>query len=60
MKKSNSGIGFVGVLTIIFVVLKLINVIDWNWFWVLSPIWISAILTLVILIFIWIVMRKGD
>lgn len=60
MKKSNSGIGFVGVLTIIFVVLKLINVIDWNWFWVLSPIWISAILTLVILIFIWIVMRKGE
>jgi hypothetical protein len=31
------GIGFSGLLTVAFVVLKLTNVIDWNWFWVLSP-----------------------
>jgi hypothetical protein len=29
--------GFCDVLTIVFVILKLTNVIDWSWFWVLSP-----------------------
>lgn len=44
-KKSNGnsgGIGFVGALTIAFIVLKLTKVISWSWVWVLSPIWISA------------------
>lgn len=39
-KSSSSGsgsIGFVGLLTIVFIVLKLCGVISWNWFWVLSP-----------------------
>lgn len=35
---SSSGIGFTGLLTVAFVVLKLTKVIDWSWFWVLSPI----------------------
>jgi hypothetical protein len=35
------GIGIVGVLTILFVTLKLLNVITWSWWWVLSPLWIS-------------------
>jgi hypothetical protein len=40
---SNScGIGFTGLLTIVFVTLKLIGKIDWSWWWVLSPIWISV------------------
>jgi hypothetical protein len=34
---SNSGIGFFGLLTIAFIVLKLCSVINWSWFWVLSP-----------------------
>lgn len=38
---SSSGIGFTGLLTIVFIVLKLCHVIDWSWVWVLSPIWIS-------------------
>ena len=37
----SEGLGLAGVLTIVFVVLKLIGVIDWSWWWVLSPIWIS-------------------
>jgi hypothetical protein len=41
---SSGGIGFVGLLTIAFVVLKLCKVIDWSWWWVLSPVWISAVL----------------
>jgi len=43
---SSSGIGFVGLLTIVFIVLKLCEVIAWSWIWVLSPLWISLGLTL--------------
>lgn len=38
------GIGFTGLLTIAFIVLKLCGVISWSWVWVLAPIWIDAIL----------------
>ena len=34
--------GLVGVLTVLFVALKLTHVINWSWWWVLSPLWISA------------------
>lgn len=50
-KMSNSksgGIGFVGVLQVAFIVLKLLHKIDWSWIWVLSPIWIWVILYTVI------------
>ena len=45
-------LGSVGMLTqIVFVVLKLLNKISWNWIWVLSPVWIyfglSALMCLV-------------
>lgn len=40
----NGGMGFISVLTLIFIVLKLTNNINWSWIWVLSPIWISLIL----------------
>ena len=43
MKKSE-GIGIASVLTIVFVVLKLTELIDWSWVWVLSPIWIPSLL----------------
>ena len=36
------GIGFVGLLTIVFITLKLTHVIAWSWWWVLSPLWISV------------------
>lgn len=48
--KSNGGIGFVGLLTIAFIVLKLLKVINWSWVWVLSPIWIWLGLILIIAI----------
>lgn len=51
MKKENarkSGIGFIGILTLIFIVLKITNNITWSWLWVLSPIWISAVLLVII------------
>ena len=46
---SSSGIGLPGLLTVLFVGLKLTNVISWSWWWVLSPIWISALIGLTIL-----------
>ena len=51
----SSGIGFTGLLTIAFIVLKLCNVITWSWVWVLAPLWISAgivVLTLLIILII--------
>ena len=46
---TSSGIGFTGLLTILFIALKLTGYIDWSWWWVLSPIWISALVILSIL-----------
>lgn len=43
MKKSE-GVGIASVLTLVFVVLKLTELIDWSWVWVLSPIWIPSLL----------------
>lgn len=37
---SSGGIGFIGLLTILFIAFKLLDVIEWSWTWVLSPIWI--------------------
>ncbi len=37
---SSSGIGFIGLLTVLFIGLKLTDHIDWSWWWVLAPIWI--------------------
>jgi hypothetical protein len=47
---SSGGIGFTGLLTVLFVGLKLTGYIGWSWWWVLSPLWISAILFVVILL----------
>jgi len=47
---SSGGIGFVGLLTIVFITLKLTNFIDWSWWWVLSPIWISFVVVIVFVV----------
>ena len=36
---SSSGIGFTGLLFIVFLVLKLTNIIAWSWWWVTAPLW---------------------
>lgn len=38
---SNSKIGFTDLLAVLFIGLKLTHHIDWSWWWVLSPLWIS-------------------
>ena len=47
-KTKQGGLGIVSVLTIIFVVLKLLGGIKWSWIWVLSPIWISAVIVVAV------------
>jgi hypothetical protein len=50
-----TGLTFLDVLTIAFVVLKLCGVITWSWVWVLAPLWIPISLVLVILFIVWLV-----
>ena len=47
---SSGGVGFGGLLTVLFVALKLLGKIDWSWWWVLSPLWISAALVIIVLL----------
>ena len=56
---STGGIGFVGLLQIAFIVLKLCKVINWSWWWVLAPVWISCLIIVVVcLIILWASIRK--
>jgi hypothetical protein len=52
---SSSGIGFVGLLTVAFIVLKLLNVITWSWWWVLSPLWL-VVPVIMLLIVVWLLL----
>ena len=36
------------VLLVVFIILKLCGVVNWSWWWVLSPIWISAIIAFIV------------
>ena len=48
----NVGGLFTTLLTIAFIVLKLCNVIEWSWLWVLSPLWIPLAIVIIIAVFI--------
>ena len=53
-EQSNSGgIGVVGLLTIAFIVLKLIGVISWSWVWILSPLWAPISILCLLGLLIW-------
>lgn len=49
-KETTSGIGFGGILFIVFLILKLTNVIAWSWWWVTAPLWITIALNILIII----------
>lgn len=44
---SSAGIGFGGLLTIAFIVLKLTKCIAWSWWWVLSPVWVPVVIAII-------------
>lgn len=43
------GLSFLGLLTLMFVYLKLTSVITWSWVWILSPLWIPLIISLIVI-----------
>lgn len=49
------GPGFLGLLTLLFIGLKLADVITWSWLWVLSPIWLPLAFVIVVILFVLIV-----
>jgi len=51
--------GFLGKLTILFIALKLLDKIDWSWFWVLSPILIPLIIVGAFLFIILVIVIVG-
>ena len=59
---SGGGIGFAGLLTLAFIVLKLLHKIEWSWVWVLSPAWIGlalGILAFVVVLIVNIVANRS-
>lgn len=52
---SSSGIGFFGLLAIVFITLKLLGYIAWSWWWVLAPLWVPAVIALVVFAIIFLV-----
>ena len=47
--KIDGGIGLFGMLTILFIALKLTGYIEWSWWWVLAPLWMPIVIALLIL-----------
>lgn len=57
---SNGGIGLSGILLVVFIVLKLTGNIGWSWWWVLSPLWISAAVAVVAIVVVAAYQRVED
>ena len=57
---SGGGFGLASLLTVLFVGLKLGHVIDWSWWWVLSPIWIDVLGTIVLLAIVYLWLEVTD
>ena len=52
---TNSGFGLGTVLFIVFLILKLTHTIDWSWWWVTSPLWITAGFVIIVLLIIMVI-----
>ena len=57
-KSSNNSIGFFGLLQLIFITLKVLNLIDWSWWMVFSPTWFSIAIVILAIIVLVIFDRK--
>ena len=62
MKNNNSNssgatIGFTSLLTLLFIGLKLVKIINWSWWWVLSPIWISLCIAIIVIVAVFLVVK---
>lgn len=52
---SSGGIGLAGATFLVFLTLKLLNKVDWSWWWVTAPLWIPASIAVVFLAVIFVV-----
>jgi hypothetical protein len=52
-------IGVIGSITLILIVLKITNYIEWSWWWVFSPLW-GGVLLAFLLLFIVNLMEKYE
>ena len=55
---NNNSNFFVSMLTVAFIVLKLTGVINWSWWWVLSPLWIGLLIAIPFVILLVIIQRR--
>ena len=53
------GIGFFGALAIVFITLKLLEKIDWSWWWVLSPLWLPLAVAVSLLALLFVIGEVG-
>lgn len=51
---------FIEFLQVLFIILKVANIIDWSWWWVFSPLWIPAIVTIIVIIILIIIGKNID
>jgi hypothetical protein len=49
---SSSGVGFFGLMFLVFMTLKLIGYITWSWWWVTAPLWGGVILWIFVILII--------
>jgi len=49
-KASKPSLGFGAILTIIFVLAKILGLLSWSWLWVFAPIWIPMALIVLFLL----------
>jgi hypothetical protein len=49
------GPGFLGLLTIVFITLKLTGYIAWSWWWVLSPLWLGFVVVISVMAIVFLV-----
>lgn len=59
---TTTGITFTGLLQIVFIVLKLCNVINWSWWWVLAPTWFGFAIAIIcfVIALICVVVKDND
>ncbi len=57
---SSGGIGFSGLLSLLFITLTLLGKIDWSWWWVLSPLWIGAVVVIAVVLIVAIIAAVVD
>ena len=57
-KEIKYGTGFLELLAILFIALKLCGVISWRWVWVLCPLWTEALIVLILAVVAWVWLEK--